>query len=285
MDRVSSRIWRIRKEILEIESKEKTLYRNKKQILRTLNRANREYELGKISYEQYSKTWDSILQGYSLEELISRYDSKIRSLEARRKALTHKVSELRAHKERNAKALSISLSLLMMFTLMAGISLVGTEITGFAATTQEVTIEAYYAVDLSNNTIEFGTLSQDTTDNNATLNYNASDQTGYYLELSEDSNVPIRVNISADGPLTSETYEIGEGNMTWSSANSTDINTPAIAEDTPITTTSTSTTTDFMLYNDSGRNKVYYRFWIDIPRGTTAGAYSNNITFEAYRSS
>lgn len=284
MDRVSSRIWRIRKEILEIESKEKTLYRNKKQILRNLNRANREYELGEISYSRYSEIWNSFLQGYSLEELVSRYDYKIRSLDARKKALKQTISELRAHKERNAKALSISLSLLMMFTLMAGIGVMSTEITGFAVIEQELIIEAYYAIQLSENIIEFGTLDPDTINNSAILNNETIGATGYYLELSQNSNVPVRVNISADGPLISGANILGESNITWSSANVSNSSIPSIADAIPLTTSSTITTPDFMLYNSTEMNKVFYRFWIDIPGNVPPGLYSNNITFEAYRS-
>lgn len=290
MNKYGSRIRRLRKEILELESEIEKLWENRKRILRILHRANLEYKQGKISYEKYSEIWDSTLKGHSVKSLLKKYDSRLRKLKREIKDRENRVKELRSRKDKANKALSVSLALLLVFGATMGLGLFGEElagITGFAVanqsieTTQTLEIQAYYAIDLSTSNIQFGALEHDTQDNNATLNYNASDESEYYIHLSNDSNVNAKVNISASGPMTNDAgNQIGEGNMTWNSSYSISNSTDPALPGTQMSTTegvSSSTLTP--------GDKQFYRFWIDIPVGTPPGAYNNTITFESYQSS
>lgn len=290
MNKHHSRIRSLRKEILDTERKLREISSERTHKLRVLSRVNRDYDLGKISYAEYSEVWSSTLNRYSVEELISGYDSWTKSLEERKKALESEIADIRRDQDQANRALSVSLSLILVFGMIVGLSMFGTEIrdlTGFAtsetaATTGEAIINAYYAIQLSNNTIAFGTIQHNTSNNSAVENRVGASASDYYINVSNDSNVDVDVNISANNnlELVGSSFVIGVGNLSWASDENSTSTKPGVVNETSMSTTPTLTTDTF---NSVAGDVIYYRFWIDIPYGQPAGTYNNSITLEAYR--
>ncbi len=153
-------------------------------------------------------------------------------------------------------------------------------ITGHAieSTVSSVTIQQYYAISMSGNLsdgIGFGTSnSTASTDINATANHLDSDGSAYYMEVSSDSNSPVTFTVEADGPMnTSGGEEIGLGNESYYHAASTDLAIPAVASAISFTTSPQAAGTSVGV-----GDKVYYRFWLDIPAAVAVGTYNNTIS-------
>ncbi len=165
-------------------------------------------------------------------------------------------------------------------------------ITGHAteqSAASEVVIQSYFSIAMSDNLsngINFQTVDVLPKYNiNATGNYNTSEgggsigvgnQTEYYITNSWDSNVAIDLCIRADDNLTTlGGAEILLQNYTWSDSTSNDVDNPAWADSSNIT-----------LYyvkgseNIARNNSNYYRFWLNVTAGVSAGTYTNNLYFE-----
>src|SRR3989338_160962 len=119
--------------------------------------------------------------------------------------------------------LIVSVAILIGILLFAGTEESRKSLTG-AATTQttssDATIQAYFAIALSNNLsagISFGTIATlPSTDVNATANYNNTNFTLYSVDISTDSNVNVDFCFKADSDFdTSGGDVIGLGNWTY----------------------------------------------------------------------
>ncbi|MCK5476774.1 MAG: hypothetical protein KAI55_02550 [Candidatus Aenigmarchaeota archaeon] len=146
-------------------------------------------------------------------------------------------------------------------------------------TSSNVTIANYVAIGLSTNLstgILFGTLDPDTTNNNATHNYDGENTASTYsVDVSTDSNINIDLCIKDNAPLTitSSGFTIENGNYTWadnSTANSSSMN-PANSYVIGTTYQKTNTT------NIAGGESDYIRFWLDVMLNQAPGNYNNTI--------
>jgi len=157
-------------------------------------------------------------------------------------------------------------------------------ITGHATsdtTVSEVTITNYLSISMSENLgtgIAFGSVSTlPATDVNATNNYDGgSSASTLSIEVSEDSNTAVDFCIKADGDLTTSGADtLGLGNETYANATSSDVDTPALANEVALTES-------YVKAGDSvaAGSTNYYRFWLDIPAAQTPGTYNNTVYFE-----
>ncbi len=114
-------------------------------------------------------------------------------------------------------------------------------------------------------------------DVNASHNYDGfGNASTFYINVSEDGNIPVDFCIRADYGLSTVGGDvIGLGNETYSHYNLSNITHP--------------TTNDVSLsqvYAKSGLNiplggTNYWRFWLDIPAGQASGDYNNTVYFKA----
>ncbi len=151
------------------------------------------------------------------------------------------------------------------------------------STISNVTIEKYLAIDFSTNLssgIVFGNISTlPAADINASHNYDAGpgvNGTTMFVNISDDSNVAVDICISANTDLTDSNSGdvIGLGNESYSNSTSTNATFPPLAGQTSLTTSYV------WAGNESQGNKIYYRFWLDIPAAITSGDYNNTISFK-----
>jgi len=176
------------------------------------------------------------------------------------------------------------LSLIMIFSQ-------GSSITGHVTvsnTTSNVTIQVYFAIDMSTNLsngIEFGTIStlpvtsQNATDNhngvNTTVGSPANSSTSMWMNVSTDSNADVDFCILATTLNTSSGDYIGLGNETYYNSSQTNHSLPAIGSETSITSSYVKAGPDVV-----AGNEVYYRFWLDVPAATPTGTYNNTVSFK-----
>lgn len=156
------------------------------------------------------------------------------------------------------------------------------QLTGKAVETvySEVDIGNYYAISLgstlSTTGIDFGTISSlPVTNQNATGNYDGSDNTLYNISVSQDSNVNVDFCIKADNFNTSGGDEIGLGNYTFSNSSVSNATLPALGDAIAITAA----------YQDVGQavtpgNSDHYRFWLSVPAAQNPGKYNNTVYFQ-----
>jgi len=112
---------------------------------------------------------------------------------------------------------------------------------------------------------------------NATHNYDGiANASGYFVLVSPDGNVPVDVCLRAEGPLTTiggDTIPlVGE---TYSHSKSSNITTPSVLLEAPLTT-------DYVLSSENIPlgGTGYLRFFLDVPTAQAPGDYSNNIFFK-----
>ena len=170
----------------------------------------------------------------------------------------------------------------MPFTIDSGI-------TGFATsqsvgTTATANIIYYYALaestDFSSG-IDFGTITHNTQNNNATVNYDNSG-TGYALNLSADSNTDISICVKANTDLkihSSPSNIIGIGNMTFNASTTNTSSTPSFSTRTEMNTSVYRNAT----HNLGAGNATFFRFWLTVPDATVPGTYNNTAEFKAVR--
>jgi hypothetical protein len=169
----------------------------------------------------------------------------------------------------------------------------GAKTTGYATqqtTASNVTINVYFAIDLSTNLsdgIRFGNISSlPATNQNATHNYDglnttvggatANQSTSMWVNVSTDSNTNVDLCVSANDNLkTSGGDQILVGNETYYNHTATNVTHPSLGQEVAMTTTATKAGPNVSI----GSNH-YYRFWLDVPAGTASGTFNNTITFK-----
>lgn len=168
----------------------------------------------------------------------------------------------------------------------------GMRTTGYATsatTTSNVTIQKYFAIEMSVNLttgIEFGSISTlPATNQNATHNFDGANSTidttgtdngtSMWMNVSTDSNTAVDFCIKADALNTSAGDEIGLGNESYANHTQTNVTYPGVASEVSITTSYVKSG-----YNITAGSNNYYRFWLDVPAGTPSGTYNNTVSFE-----
>src|SRR3989338_11009195 len=148
-------------------------------------------------------------------------------------------------------------------------------------TPSDATVGAYFAIASSDNLtqgISFGSIvSLPATDVNASANYNESNQTGYFVTVSSDSNVNVDFCFKADSAFNTEGGdESGLGNWTYDDSQVNNLTSPALISQKEINTSYVKGESNLFPGNSN-----YYRFWLDIPAAQAAGTYNNTVTFKA----
>ena len=170
------------------------------------------------------------------------------------------------------------LFIILVVTLMALFFSIQISKTGLATqiTRSQVRILAYVSIAASDNLtfgIDFGNVSQLPAFLNATQNYNASDQTEYYLSVHPDSNQAADFCMNATHLTTSALDLIGIGNYTWSNSTTNDVNNPTTTDTIPLTEALQKTAFSIQPGDDN-----YYRFWLNISL-QPPGLYNNTVWF------
>src|SRR3989338_9335280 len=148
-------------------------------------------------------------------------------------------------------------------------------------TPSDATVGAYFAIASSDNLTQGITfesiVSLPATDVNATANYNNSNQTGYFVTVSSDSNVNVDFCFKADSAFNTEGGdESGLGNWTYDDSQVNNLTSPALISQKEINTSYVKGESNLFPGNSN-----YYRFWLDIPAAQAAGTYNNTVTFKA----
>ena len=169
----------------------------------------------------------------------------------------------------------------------------GVRTTGYAtqsSTTSNVTINVYFAIDMSVNLtdgIRFGNVTTlPSTDVNATHNYDGDNTTAggaiddmgtsMWMNVSTDSNSNVDFCIIAnDNMKTAAGDQIVIGNETYYNHTATNVTHPGSGQQVAMTTSYVRAGP-----NISAGSNNYYRFWLDVPAGTASGSYNNTISFE-----
>jgi len=110
---------------------------------------------------------------------------------------------------------------------------------------------------------------------NASHNYDGTlNASQYYVLVSHDGNTPIDVCLKANGNLeSSEGDVLGLGNETYAYfVNSSNFTNPSLLNETSFTTNYVLAGENLPVGSDN-----YYRFWLDVPGGQSAGTYNNSI--------
>jgi hypothetical protein len=192
------------------------------------------------------------------------------------------------------KKISLAVLALVVATLIIATMNVGAQTAEVQNVTSVATIEKYAALALSVNLsdgISFGTLSPDTSDNNATDNDNRdicgsgcvyNGNTSMNITRDPDSNVNIQICITSNDSLRDGSNYIGNANYTNASILVTDFNSAASAPALPGVAL---TTNQYVLANSStltaAGEQLAFRFWLDVPAGQAPGTYSNEVSFKA----
>jgi len=233
----------------------------------------------KISYELYEDKFKYLLGGKTVEEKKKYFKKRLEAIKHREKDLLSRIKhETHASKSR-AKAITVAAAMLVVFLPI--LTFTTLELSGFATTATSsvigaANISSYYAVSMSTdltNDITFSSLIHNTNDNSASSNNYGSSASGYYLTLDADSNTATKTCIKGANFYGPE--RLGLGNLTWNSSTSSSSTVPA----TPGTAMTTSYVTSQT--SISPGDKDYYRFWMDVPSGQTAGSYNTTVTFKA----
>jgi Tfp pilus assembly protein FimT len=127
--------------------------------------------------------------------------------------------------------------------------------------------------------ILFGTLDPDSDNNNATGNFNDTDQmTQFWLTIDDTTNTPIDICTKDSAPLTKAGDNIPNTNYKWNSTTTNSAGDPYISGDRFAITTSYDTVNKIA---DSQTSGTYYlRFTLDVPAAQPAGSYSNTVYFK-----
>lgn len=146
----------------------------------------------------------------------------------------------------------------------------------------EAEIFATFAINISENMTDPGiyfNISQLPTDSkNASLNFDASDETRYYATVYYASNVNVDFCIRANDSLIEESGSgdyIGIGNYTYANHSTNDVNNPSFSDTKPL---QASTTSWYDVVEDvlPGYD-VYFRWWLSVPNNQNPGTYRNRI--------
>lgn len=160
--------------------------------------------------------------------------------------------------------------------------------------TSTVIVSYYVAISMSTNLstgIDFGDLNVSTTDNPGNNNTSGNNgNSSYWINVSSNSNVPVDICISSNESLTSGSDEINNtGNYTINStilANLRDTGLDPELNNSyylPLVPTWNITREGVDLASSTA-HYLNFRFWLDVPTGTPAGTYANNVSFKGIRS-
>ncbi len=191
---------------------------------------------------------------------------------------------------------TIKTASLLFFITLVGLSLISllkisisADVTSASSnSTSNATIEKNVAISLSNNLtagIIFGIVTAGN-ERNATGNFNATDEnTSFVVTIDSTTNVPVDLCINVNDTLRSDydnSFTISNTNYKYSwneslgFSNHTDPDWPPV---TVITTTYAKILEDKDMVG--GTLNVTFRFSLDIPAGTRAGTYTNQVSFKA----
>ena len=282
-----SKIARLRQELNHVSKLRSELHSRRERLAERIHVLNRQYKQSEINYHNYSTQFEKLLGNRTLEEHERRYHRRLEELKHREHAIKHSIGRAESNKASMAKAVMLSAMMLMAVTVPIVIFDGG--ITGFAAsqsvgTTATANIVYYYALGESSDFsggINFGSLSHNTQNNNASSNYENSG-TGYALNLSTDSNTDVSVCVKANTDLkihTSPNTLIGIGNMTFNASTTNTSSAPSFVARTEMNKSIFRNAT----HNLGAGNATFFRFWLTVPDGTPPGDYNNSATFKAIR--
>jgi len=281
-----SNIYRLKQELNHINKLRSELYSERKRLAEKIYSLNKQYKQSEINHFEYSEQFDNLFVNLTLKERERRYHRKIEALKHREQALKRGIERKEIKNASLAKAFILSAMMIMAvsvpFVLDAGI-------TGFATsqssgTTATAEIVYYYALAESSDFsggINFGTLTHNTQNNNASSNYEDSG-TGYALNLSTDSNTDVSICVKSNTDLkihTSPSTLIGIGNMTFNASITNTSSAPSFSARTEMNTSAFRNAT----HNLGAGNATFFRFWLTVPDGAVPGDYNNTATFKAVR--
>jgi hypothetical protein len=123
--------------------------------------------------------------------------------------------------------------------------------------------------------IIFGSLDPGVSDNNATGNYNATDQTQFWVVIQASTNTPIDICTKVNNPLTHTDgiTTIPNSGFTWNVSTTNDATNPALAGVAIDTTYDTTN----LIADDTESGIYYLRYWLDVATGQKAGDYDNTV--------
>lgn len=275
-----------RKQVVAISNELRRLHKERNHFVAYLHLLNKKYTVDEISYSEYSQLWNSTITDLRYYE---KYSQQLRH------NLRESEIELGAIRdtEYNVQVTRVlSFTLITALLLFAGLSTLAAPpsagITGFAATQANTTslteIQVYFAVNMSpqlENGMEFALPGDPfaTRYNNATDNYDGSDQTQLWLTLDPDSNVPVDICVKADTNLTRDgapPFIIEAGNLTWANSTTNSVTQPSINDATRFTFNYNNATKQLAIGDSS-----YFRLWVDIPPVAATGFYNNSLSFKS----
>lgn len=158
---------------------------------------------------------------------------------------------------------------------------VGAATSQTSTTVSNATVAVSLGFTFSNNLsagVLFGSLNQNTNNNNATGNHNATLLTMYNITMSSDNNANADTCLSDNQSLLSGSNQILNGNYTFdanSTINGNNLNVSGIGGST-ISTTSTLVGTTALAANQV----QHFKFYLDVPSGQPAGVYNNQLSFK-----
>jgi hypothetical protein len=175
-----------------------------------------------------------------------------------------------------ASLVALSISFLAYVVIAAEVLQETKTTTGTANVTKQVAIGL--STDLISG-IKFPNKDPGTTDNNASYNFNASDQTTMWIVIESSTNTPIDICTKDNAPLTHTdgTTTIPNSGFRWNVSTSNDATNPKL----PGIALSTSYDTSNLIANDQSSGTFYLRYWLDIPTGQKAGNYNNTVYYWA----
>jgi len=282
-----SKIHRLKQELNHVSKLRSELHAGRERLAEKIHTLNTQYKQSAITHQNYSEQFEKLLGNRTLEEHERRYHRRIEELKHREHAINHSIGRAEANKSTMAKAIILSAMMLMAVTVP--VMMLDGGITGFATsqsvgTTATANVVYYYALGESSDFsggINFGSLSHNTQNNNASSNYENSG-TGYALNLSTDSNTDVSVCVKANTDLkihTSPNTLIGIGNMTFNASTTNTSSAPSFVARTEMNKSIFRNAT----HNLGAGNATFFRFWLTVPDGTPPGDYNNSATFKAIR--
>lgn len=283
---MSKRIRSLEKKKNETKRLIKTLEQQRNDLLTKLDELSNLYASGDIDSLHHQELRFQYLRGETLEDWQLNYNYRHASLNRELKTIELRTKSVRNQGRNNKLQIAMVVAFAVLFTSLVGLAVGGESHIGGAAVSSEsvipsnATIQVYFAVAASENItngIEFGFLPPETSNNNATDNYNVdSTNSSLFLTISGDSNVNVDFCLAANTDLKNGTDSIPLANLRFANATTTDIDTPSLGQ-------ANSVTTSYQLNNLNvlPGSRQYYRFWLDIPSDTPALSYNNTITFGA----
>ena len=275
---MSNKLASLRRDLDHIRKHRTEIIAQKSRLATRLSDLNKDLRSKKIPYEHYESKFKYLLGGKSVEGKKKYFKKRLVAIKHREKDLLSRIKHETHAIRTKFKLITVTAIMFAMFASLIGVGLI--DLTGFATSTCSTTASAvvaeWFAVS-SPGDINFGGLVHDTTGNNAGSNNWGSSASGYYLQLSPNSNINAKTCIKSvnwDGPSA-----LALANLKWNSSTSSSSSVPG----TPGSAMTTSYVTSQS--SISPGDKDYYRFWMDVPSGQVAGDYNTTTTFKAITTS